>query len=272
MPIVTNCECGQRIKASRKHAGKKVRCPSCGSVQRLPAGAQGEASAGDAGGGAGGGSGGGGSAGGGVLDAPSPVQRSTGTQSRRSEGRESNPQATDDATCPECGQSVKPGAVICVGCGFNLKAGQKMQTDVDEADGPAAADAPKRHPNAFIITGIIILASFALGAVVEIVHLIADREFGFLRNLPGILAIMLTGQILKLRVGEMMPRPLRWQVAGLFVGFSFLLLAVDVLVLGGFLFEPPPNAPALGVLGIAALIFAVVGVPLTYFLLWLGER
>lgn len=254
MPIMTSCDCGHRIEASRKHAGRKVRCPLCGAVQRLPAGVDGEegqaggADAGDGGGG-------------GVLDAPSPVRRAGGAGGSGEEAK----------TCPECGQLVKAGAVICVGCGFDLKAGQKMQTQVDDADTPAPAG-PRGHPNAFVITGIIILASFALGALVEIVHLIAGREFGFLRNLPGILAIMLTGQILKLRVGAMMPRPLRWQVAGLFMGFSFVVLVLDLLVLEGFLVEPPPDAPLPGLLAIAALIIGVVGVPVTYFLIWLGER
>ena len=34
------------------------------------------------------------------------------------------------ATCPSCGKALKPGAVICVQCGFDLRTGQKLTTEV----------------------------------------------------------------------------------------------------------------------------------------------
>ncbi len=34
-------------------------------------------------------------------------------------------------TCPSCGASILPGAVICVECGFNSATGKKIETDVD---------------------------------------------------------------------------------------------------------------------------------------------
>ncbi len=35
-----------------------------------------------------------------------------------------------DGRCPSCNQPVKPNAVICINCGFNLKSGQRLQTAV----------------------------------------------------------------------------------------------------------------------------------------------
>lgn len=46
--------------------------------------------------------------------------------------------ASGDGRCPSCNQKVKPGAVICINCGFNLQAGKKLKTKVEqEAEAPA---------------------------------------------------------------------------------------------------------------------------------------
>ena len=34
------------------------------------------------------------------------------------------------ATCPSCGRDLESGAVLCVGCGFDLRTGNKLQTEV----------------------------------------------------------------------------------------------------------------------------------------------
>jgi len=44
--------------------------------------------------------------------------------------------ATEEAApalCPSCSSQVRPGAVICVQCGFNLKDGKKLETTVGKA-------------------------------------------------------------------------------------------------------------------------------------------
>ncbi len=56
------------------------------------------------------------------------------------------PIATDSsqpaaARCPSCNQAIKPGAVICVKCGFNLQENRRLQTEVN-------ADAPDVGPPA----------------------------------------------------------------------------------------------------------------------------
>ena len=37
MPIVVQCECGQKMSAKDEHEGKRVRCPKCGKDSRIPA-------------------------------------------------------------------------------------------------------------------------------------------------------------------------------------------------------------------------------------------
>lgn len=41
--------------------------------------------------------------------------------------------------CPSCNQALKPGAVICINCGFNLKSGTKVTTAVGK---PVTGDLP----------------------------------------------------------------------------------------------------------------------------------
>jgi len=55
----------------------------------------------------------------------------------------------DDGRCPSCGQKIKPTAVICLGCGFNLKEGTKVQTKVLAGGGPVPAAAAAVTGGAF---------------------------------------------------------------------------------------------------------------------------
>lgn len=52
-----------------------------------------------------------------------------------------------DATCPSCGEGMAAQAVICVACGFNVKTGEKLTTQVDAGgkQGKARAKAAKEH-------------------------------------------------------------------------------------------------------------------------------
>ena len=49
--------------------------------------------------------------------------------------------AAQTGRCPACNQSINPGAVICVKCGYNLKKGKRMQTAVADGDAPAPGPA-----------------------------------------------------------------------------------------------------------------------------------
>lgn len=46
--------------------------------------------------------------------------------------------AAQTGRCPACNQSIKPGAVICIKCGYNLKKGKRLQTAIADKDAPAA--------------------------------------------------------------------------------------------------------------------------------------
>jgi hypothetical protein len=50
--------------------------------------------------------------------------------------------------CPSCNQKIKPGAVICINCGFNLQAGRKLKTRVLDDDAPAPGTAAAAPPPA----------------------------------------------------------------------------------------------------------------------------
>jgi DNA-directed RNA polymerase subunit RPC12/RpoP len=45
--------------------------------------------------------------------------------------------AAQTGRCPACNQSIKPDAIICIKCGYNLKKGKRMQTAVAD---PGAAE------------------------------------------------------------------------------------------------------------------------------------
>ncbi|MEZ6193455.1 MAG: hypothetical protein R3C45_19465 [Phycisphaerales bacterium] len=49
--------------------------------------------------------------------------------------------AAQTGRCPACNQSINPGAVICIKCGYNLRKGKRMQTTVAEGDAAAPAGA-----------------------------------------------------------------------------------------------------------------------------------
>lgn len=38
--------------------------------------------------------------------------------------------APEQTTCPSCHKAVKPGAVICINCGYNLKSGEQVRSEV----------------------------------------------------------------------------------------------------------------------------------------------
>lgn len=49
------------------------------------------------------------------------------------------PAANAKGRCPSCGLALKPGAVLCINCGFNTQLGQTMQTEVAKGPAPVAA-------------------------------------------------------------------------------------------------------------------------------------
>ena len=53
-------------------------------------------------------------------------------------------EAEASSKCPNCGRALSAGAVICVGCGYNLETGESMAPGGPEPESEAGAPAPSR--------------------------------------------------------------------------------------------------------------------------------
>ena len=96
--------CGKTYRWQEKFAGRKVRCKACDGVFAMP-------------------------------DKP-PRQAD-----RTERPKEPTPQVAESGgldieTCPSCSNPVKPGAVICVRCGYNIKEGKQIRTAVESDEAP----------------------------------------------------------------------------------------------------------------------------------------
>jgi hypothetical protein len=117
--------CGKRLKVRPEWAGKKVKCPACGTMTVVRAGAR-EA----------------------ALRAADPARPGPPRPSEEvptvgpidllplepaAEAREPPapapaPAKGGDDSCPECGAAMARDAVICLDCGFNRKTGKQLKT------------------------------------------------------------------------------------------------------------------------------------------------
>ncbi|NJL31284.1 MAG: zinc ribbon domain-containing protein [Phycisphaerales bacterium] len=132
--------CSKRVKHKPELAGKKLRC-SCGQIFLMPAQPGGIAEA--------------------VTNAPgkaakagSDAQAAADKMAKASlkvnpgDGgaydlsddsvsilpkEEKKPTGGTKGKCPKCGNGVKPEAVICINCGYNLKAGTQVASEVPPA-------------------------------------------------------------------------------------------------------------------------------------------
>ena len=114
MPLRVSCQCGVALNVPETMAGKGVKCPKCQSVIAVPASAstnppktqpakspaaKAPAASAPAGG----------------QDAMSKLLDSAGLKKR------------EGTFCPSCDRSLPPGTAICVGCGYSLEAGSKIE-------------------------------------------------------------------------------------------------------------------------------------------------
>lgn len=99
MAIQVACACGQQFAAHDNLAGKTVRCPQCQGSLQIP-----------------------------------PVA----TEGYGLEGLDSFDQSADEERfCPKCKAHRKPGAIVCVKCGYNWRSRRQMQTRRDSDPEPA---------------------------------------------------------------------------------------------------------------------------------------
>jgi DNA-directed RNA polymerase subunit RPC12/RpoP len=130
--------CRKRFQWSPKIADRKAQCPSCAKRIRIPM------------------------VPGRVAEAVDPLPESHKTQPKPESDTydldltgidesivEAPPSAAQQAAaqtgrCPACNQSINPGAVICIKCGYNLKKGKRLQTAIADGDTPETlpADIP----------------------------------------------------------------------------------------------------------------------------------
>lgn len=135
MPIQITCQCGGKFAANRRARGKRVKCPGCGKVLRVPGGestTQAPAT--------------------GVfllkcvcgaklkikksaltsaLKCPAcgePIRIKLPDQKITPPTRPAPKPVEKGEPCPVCQQAVEPGAGVCVSCGTNVKIGQQLQT------------------------------------------------------------------------------------------------------------------------------------------------
>lgn len=136
--------CDKRYRWKPELAGRKVKCAGCGSKLRVPAAGGGAAE---------------------LLEAPPPPKEEPPDLGDMYElDMPSGPASTaavkaDDGKCPNCNTQVKPGAVLCLNCGFNFAEGKVMQTVVGAGGGPPVEAAASAKP----IGGALAMASMRKG-------------------------------------------------------------------------------------------------------------
>lgn len=134
MPQSIACpHCNKSYTFKPQLAGKKVRC-KCGAKFRVPSDVQGNVELIEAPQ----------SEDGYDLDIPADEPTSTKSPSISAAQLALSGAGDDDGSpnqCPACGGKVKPSAVICINCGFNIAQGTKMTTQV-ATDGDATPASP----------------------------------------------------------------------------------------------------------------------------------
>jgi len=68
--------------------------------------------------------------------------------------------------CPNCGVLLKPSAVLCTGCGFDVEKGRALRTRVSIEKGGGGDKGPNAQRNKNIVVGIVAVLILAGAAVV----------------------------------------------------------------------------------------------------------
>ena len=112
MPIKVACKCGASFAAKDELAGKAVRCPKCKQPLKIP------------------------------TPAATPV--SAMTHGLDDLFDEAGISAKKGPSCPKCNAELKPNAIMCVACGFDLQSGEHREgakiQDVSRGGHGEAAD------------------------------------------------------------------------------------------------------------------------------------
>jgi hypothetical protein len=172
MPIQFACQCGKSLRAADEHAGKRAKCNACGQVVTIPgskkpapekvltavpsAATMTKKTAPSA------------SSKASIATPPkastaAPSKASAAVSPRASAG--ATPKSAPDdffsaelaaakpaatRSCPSCKQVLSNAAVICIKCGFNLKAGQNVNALAHAYASPKSAEKPKPRRQSFL--------------------------------------------------------------------------------------------------------------------------
>jgi len=183
MPIKVKCACGKQLSASDKMAGKRVKCPNCAQPISIPALEQNDDFDDEL-----------------TLEPAAPVANG---------GQNSLMDLLDDADvkhattgpiCPDCGSDMKPDAIICLECGFNVASGERLDTyaggvnptagmtehekilakaeqEIEgkamTADEESFGDGPE---SILIAVGALVIATILVGTAVAVIYLIDQNE------------------------------------------------------------------------------------------------
>jgi hypothetical protein len=99
MPIKVACQCGQQFAARDELAGKRAKCPQCGTV----------------------------------LTIPQPRASQDGTGKHVADLLDDAGVRVGIRRCPGCGAEMGEAAVLCVMCGFDTRLGHRLKTRVGTA-------------------------------------------------------------------------------------------------------------------------------------------
>jgi len=133
--------CDKRYRWKPTMAGKKVACKSCGAKLRVPDEPGGVPERVEGGGGSSTPKSGGADAAGGAGNEGGYELADPEAGANQAAAKPAA--AGSDGKCPSCNRTMKPGAVVCLNCGFNLKTGSKLSTQVATDAGDEGASQPK---------------------------------------------------------------------------------------------------------------------------------
>ncbi len=96
--IVFNCpKCETELSVDAEYVGAEVECPSCEAPMLVP----GEAATGNS-----------------LADLSNQAMAAADRQA-------------DASACPNCGNDLADGAVLCISCGYHIKLGRTIETSFD---------------------------------------------------------------------------------------------------------------------------------------------
>jgi hypothetical protein len=179
--------------------------------------------------------------------APPPVAAAAATAAAPTEGDNSflldlgSKESTGIAgtkPCPECGRAVPANAVICVGCGFNLATGKRLQVKVVKAK--QQKEEKESKPTSPILGPWAVTGAFAAISIGLFVYGLSDKNAMGLYTLGlwGVSAIVFIGTIVlgfmdEPAAGLKLLLPIPCVVVLFFSGFLFY-----ILLLFGLFYHP----------------------------------